>query len=94
MATFKVSRLIRGNELFPTKVIIDENGVTIKEPGFLNGKERMIPYRHISSVMVDSPLIGYSTIEIQTTGQDLFSINGFTMSEVQTMRDMIMYYGN
>lgn len=92
MKTFSVSRLIRGNEIFPTKIIINDNGVVIKEPGFFNGKERMISFRHISSVMIDTPFIGYSTIEIQTTGQELFSICGFLESEVVEMRNIIMYY--
>jgi hypothetical protein len=90
MKTFKVSRLIRGNELFPSKIIINEIGVTITEPGFLNGKQRCIPFKHISSVMIDTPFIGYSTIEIQTTGQELVSLYGFTSFEVNSMRDIIL----
>lgn len=90
MKTFSVSRLIRGNEIYPKKLIIDTNGVLIKEPGFFNGKERMISYKHISSVMIDTPFVGYSTIEIQTTGQELFSIHGFLESEVKEMRRLIM----
>ena len=94
MRTYNVSRLIRGNEIYPKRISIDSSGVIIKEPGFFNGKERIISFRHISSVMIDTPFIGYSTIEIQTTGQELFSIHGFLESEVKEMRQIIMSYIN
>lgn len=90
MSTYSVSRLIRGNELYPTRIVLTDTGVLIKEPGFFSGREILIPYRHISSVMVDTPFIGYSTIQIQTTGQDYYNVFGFLSSEVKEMREIIL----
>lgn len=92
MREFSASRLVRGNELVPTKIIITDTGVLIREPGFFRGQERFIPFRHISSVQIDTPFIGYSTIEIQTTGQYLFSVHGFNSYEVKAMRELIMQH--
>ena len=60
------------------------------DPGFFSGRERTLSFRHISSVQIDCPFIGYSTIEIQTTGQDMFTIHGFNSHEARTMRDLII----
>jgi hypothetical protein len=94
MKTFYVSRLIRGNELYPTRITVSDLGVSIQEPGFFSGRDILISFRHISSVMIDTPFIGYSTIQIQTTGQDSYTIFGFLSSEVKEMREMIMSYIN
>jgi hypothetical protein len=90
MKKFYTSRLTRGNELVPTRITISKTGVTIREPGFFNGQERTIPFKHISSVEIDCPFIGYSTIEIQTTGQELFSVHGFNSYDARTMKNMIL----
>lgn len=90
MKEFFASRLTQGNELFPTRIRISEQGVSIREPGFFSGRERTISFRHVASVQIDCPFIGYSTIEIQTTGQDMFTIHGFNSHEARTMRDLII----
>lgn len=90
MREFHASRLTRGNELVPTKITIANNGVYIREPGFFNGQERFISFRHVASVLIDTPFIGYSTIQIQTTGQEAFTIHGFNSYEVRSMRELIM----
>jgi hypothetical protein len=90
MREFFASRLTQGNELFPTRIKISSMGVSIREPGFFSGKERTISYRHIASVEVSCPLIGYSTIQIQTTGQEMITVHGFNSREVTTMRDLII----
>jgi hypothetical protein len=90
MREFFASRLTQGNELFPTRIRISEVGVSIRQPGFFSGKERTISFRHIASVEIDCPFIGYSTIQIQTTGQEMFTIHGFNSYEASTMRDLII----
>ena len=62
MKEFFASRLTQGNELFPTRIRISEQGVSIREPGFFSGRERTISFRHVASVQIDCPFIGYSTI--------------------------------
>jgi hypothetical protein len=90
MKKFFASRFTQGNELFPTRICISNEGVAIREPGFFSGKERNISFRHISSVEIDCPFIGFSTIEIQTTGQELFSVHGFNSYEARQMKKLIM----
>ena len=90
MKEFFASRFTQGNELFPTRIGISEKGVSIREPGFFSGRERTISFRHIASVQIDCPFIGYSTIEIQTTGQESFTVHGFNSYEAKSMRDLII----
>jgi len=90
MATFSVSRFIQGNELFPSKIIINDNSITFKIPGFFSDNERTVPFRHISSVNIKCPFIGYSTIIIECTGQSPIIVEGFTSYEVKQMRKMIL----
>ena len=89
METFVVSRFIQGNELFPGKIIIDDNSVKLITPGFFNSIERKVPFKHISSVNVKCPFIGYSTITIECTGQSPIIVEGFTSSEVKKIQKLI-----
>lgn len=90
METFVASRLSEGNKTFPIKIIIDTTGVTLKHPGLFSGQEQTVPFSRISSVDVDSPLVGYSTIIINTTGQGKIEAHGFTKAEVTAMKKMIL----
>lgn len=94
MKNFYASRFTQGNELFPTRIRITNQGVSIREPGFFSGKERTISFRHIASVQINCPFIGFSTIEIQTTGQEMFTVHGFNSFEVHKMRELIGTYSN
>lgn len=90
METFTASRLSEGNKTFPIKIIIDEIGITLKHPGVFSGKEQTVPFSRISSVEVDCPLVGYSTIIIHATGQGKIDALGFTKTEVNQMRKIIL----
>ena len=90
METFIASRVAEGNRIFPSKIIIDQQGVTLKVPGLFSGKEKTIPYTRISSVDMESPLVGYSTIIIDTTGEGNIRAHGFTKAEVIRMKAMIL----
>ncbi|MEO7080269.1 MAG: hypothetical protein ABIY71_02040 [Flavobacteriales bacterium] len=90
METFIASRVAEGNRVFPSKIIIDQLGVTLKVPGLLSGNEKTIPFTRISSVDIDSPLVGYSTIIINTTGEGNIRAHGFTKAEVTRMKTMIL----
>ncbi len=69
MQEFIASRLSEGNKLYPTHIIIDDGGVTLKVPGFFSAKESTIPFGSISSVDIETPLVGFSTISIETKGE-------------------------
>jgi len=90
MKTYKASRLSEGNKLFACKITIDDKGVTLKVPGFFSGKETTVMYNHISAVDIESPMIGYSTIYIETTGDGKITAHGFTKAEVTEMKEMIL----
>jgi uncharacterized membrane protein YdbT with pleckstrin-like domain len=88
--TFITSRLSEGNKVFPTKIIIDNQGVTVEVPGVFSKKEETIPFTKISSVKADCPFIGFSTLIIETTGNGRVSTCGFTKDEVKRMKELIL----
>ncbi len=90
MSIFIASRLTGGNRLFPSKIIIGDQGVTMRDPGLFSGKEKTIPYTRISSVDIDCPFVGYSTISIETTGEGQIKVHGFTNGEVKRMKELIL----
>ena len=90
METFIASRVAEGNRIFPSKIIIDQQGVTLKVPSLFSGNEKTIPFSRISSVDIDCPLVGYSTIIINTTGEGNIRANGFKKEEVMRMKTMIL----
>ena len=91
MKVYQASKLAAGvSKLFPHKITITDNSVTITEPGLFSNKEKTIPFSKIASVNIDSPLIGFSTITVETTGNDSLTINGFTKDEVREMKQIIL----
>lgn len=90
MKKYTSSRLTEGNRLFPKQITINNLGVTVKIPNFFSGKEKTIPFSRISSVNIDCPFVGYSTIVIETTGEGQISANGFLKSEVIEMKELIL----
>ena len=90
MDEFTASRLTEGNRVFPSKIVIDNIGVTLKDPGLFSGKEKTIPFNRISAVDYETPFIGYSTIIIETTGEGQIKLHGFTKSEVKKMKNLIL----
>lgn len=90
MEIFIASRLTSGNKLFPAEIIIDQDGVTLKIPGLFSGNEKTIPYTRISSVDIGCPIIGYSTVSIETTGEGSIKAHGFTKSEVTRIKGLIL----
>lgn len=87
---YAASRLTEGNKIFPNKIILDDNGVTFHVPSMFSGQETTIPYSRISSVNIDSPFIGYSDIIIETTGEGKIQVHGFTIDEVQEIKQLIL----
>jgi uncharacterized membrane protein YdbT with pleckstrin-like domain len=91
MKVYQASKLASGvSKVFPHRITITDNSVTIIEPGLFSNKEKTIPFSKIASVNIDSPLIGFSTITIETTGNDSLTINGFTKDEVREMKQTIL----
>ena len=89
MKTFEASRLSEGNKLFPAKIDIDNFGVTLKIPGLLGGKEKTLSYQQISSVSIESPMMGYSKITFDTLGFDRIVATGFSKADAQEIKQMV-----
>lgn len=87
--TYTASRISEGNVLFPPTIIFDDNGVTVRCPFIFSGKSTYIPYSCISSVHIETPIIGFSTISFYAFG-NLVSIHGFLKSETIQMRQIII----
>lgn len=85
---FVASRLSDNNKIFPAEIHIEDNGLTVKLPGFFNGKSEHFIFSKISNVSVTTPLIGFSTITFKAAGTKL-SAHGFTKSEVNQIRKEI-----
>jgi len=90
METFIASRLTSGNKIFPSEIMIDESGVTLKIPGMFSGNEKTIPFSRISSVDIVCPFIGYSAIIIGTTGEGNIQAHGFLKTQVVRMKELIL----
>jgi hypothetical protein len=82
------SRLADGNKIFPPSITLEETGLTVKLPGFFNGKNMFLLYSDISSVTVNTRLIGYSTIHMNAQGSK-FTAHGFTKKEVEKIKATI-----
>jgi hypothetical protein len=89
MKTFEASRLSDGNKVFPAKIDIDNFGVTLKIPGLLGGKEKTLSYQQISSVSIDTPMVGYSKITFDTLGFDRIIATGFSKDDAQEIKQMV-----
>ncbi len=78
---FTASRFSKGNRLFPTEILIEKSGLTVRIPGIFNSKSEYMEYSYISNVSVSTPLIGYSTITFYTSGSQV-EAHGFTKRKV------------
>jgi len=87
---FTASRLSEGNKLFPATVILTPHGVTLKIPGLFSGKEQSIPFHLISSVDLETPFVGFSTVKIYSVGLDVIIASGFAKADVKQIKEQIM----
>jgi uncharacterized membrane protein YdbT with pleckstrin-like domain len=90
MEIFIASRLTTGNKIFPSKIIVDDLGVTLRIPGLFSGNEKTIPFTRIASVDIFCPFIGYSTVVIETTGEGCIKAHGFTKSEAKRIKELVL----
>ncbi|HPF90299.1 MAG TPA: SH3 domain-containing protein [Flavobacteriales bacterium] len=89
MKEFQANRLSGGNRLFPAKVTIDEFGVTLKIPGVFSGEVKSLGFHLISSVKIDSPLIGFSKITFDTIGWDRIVAEGFEKEDANEIKSLV-----
>lgn len=87
---YTASRLSDGNKIFPSTITIEGHSVTLKIPGLFKGTEQTIPMDRITSVDIETPFVGFSTIKIYSSGWDLITASGFTKAEVKEMKATIL----
>ena len=85
---YVASRLSEGNKIFPAEIHIEENGIKVKIPGFFGGDTRYIDFEHISSVDINTPMIGFSNITFYNHGNRA-SAHGFKKEEVKQIKEAI-----
>lgn len=85
---YTASRISDGNKLFPSSIETQTNGLVVKLPSFWKNNETFLSYSDISGVKVDTPLIGFSTIEFNAKGLRV-KAHGFTKSDVISIRTAI-----
>jgi len=88
MKKITASRISDGNKLFPASITIEDSGLKVRLPGFWKDEETFVSYTDISGVSVDTPLIGYSSIEFNVVGSRV-KAHGFTKSEVKEIKQAI-----
>ena len=87
---YTASRLSEGNKLFPARITITPQGVTLKVPGFLGGKEQTMPFNLISSVDLETPFVGFSTIKLYSSGWYVIVATGFSKADVIAIKEEIL----
>ena len=82
---YKASRISDGNKLFPASIETQKNGINVRLPSFWKNEEAFLFYNDISGVKVDSPLIGFSTIEFSAKGLKV-KAHGFSKDDANAIR--------
>jgi hypothetical protein len=90
MIEYRASRLSQGNLIFPKRLTLNANGVTITQPGFLSGTEEDISYNKLATVKVDTPFIGFSKVILNSTGKKEIVIHGFTAKDAKEIKKNIV----
>jgi len=85
---FTASRLSEGNKVFPAEIHLEENSIEIKVPGLFSGDSKYLNYEDITSIEVDSPMIGFSTIRIFLNGNKI-EVHGFSKNDIKEIRKII-----
>ena len=85
---FKASRLSEGNKVFPAEINLEENNIEIKIPGLFRGDSKYLNYQDITSIEVDSPMIGFCTLRLYLNGKKV-EVKGFSKSDVKEIRRII-----
>ncbi|WP_158796950.1 PH domain-containing protein [Pedobacter sp. L105] len=85
---FTASRLSEGNKVFPTEITLEENSIEIKTPGLFSGDSKYINYEDITSIEVESPMIGFATLRLFVAGNRI-EVHGFSKGDIKEIRKII-----
>lgn len=90
MKEYQASRMSEGNKVLPNKIRIDNDGITFRIPGVFSGEEKTIPFSRISSVEINTTLVGFSSITINTTGEGAIVATGFYKEDVLEIKKIVL----
>lgn len=85
---FTASRISESNVLFPPTIIFSGEGITIQTPALLHHNTDFIPYEAVSSVLIHTPVVGFSTITFYAYGREI-RVHGFLQQEVREMKRLV-----
>lgn len=89
MEIFAANRLSNGNFLFPVQIHIDEYSVRIVKPGLIASYEKTLQYKKVSSIELQTPILGFTKIIISAYGLDNILVEGFERAEAEEIRRLI-----
>ena len=73
---------------FPQSIIVEDKCIRIKNPKLFAGSEEVMAYEKITSIVVDFPMIGFSTIKFDL-GYDQRICTGYYKDEIIEIRDTV-----
>jgi hypothetical protein len=85
---YTASRLSEGNKVYPVQIDCEDYNISIKQPGLFSNKVQTFDYKDISSVTIDSPFIGYSSVKFNVIGE-IISVTGFSSSDVKKIKECV-----
>jgi lysozyme family protein len=85
---YKASRWSKGNRFFRTEILLEKYGVKVNYPSLFGGKSHYFDFSQITSVLVESPMVGYSTITFYSAGTQI-TAHGFTRKIVKEIQEAV-----
>jgi hypothetical protein len=89
MRVFEANRFSDGNALFPAKIILGDDDLTLKIPGLFDGKEKTLVYRQISSIEINGGMLSFCEIIIKTARSGKIVAKGFSQSTAKEIKAAI-----
>ena len=86
MKEFKQSMWVK--VFFPQSIIVEDKCIRIKNPKLFAGSEEVMAYEKITSIVVDFPMIGFSSIKFDL-GYDQRICTGYYKDEIIEIRDTV-----
>ena len=86
MKEFKQSAWVK--LFFPESIVIEDKCIRIKKPKLFGSSEEVMAYEKITSIVVDFPAIGFSSIKFDL-GYDQRICTGYYKSEIIEIRDTV-----
>jgi hypothetical protein len=89
VAIYEPSRWTKGNLLFPSKLRVHREEVTLVSEGFFHRDERSIPISKIASVSIYKGLFFTDVLLESSGGQEDIFVNGFRNIVAQDLRNRV-----